>query len=384
MIDQFIQDLQSSDPAVRRSAIIALANAKNAAALPSLNHVYHNDPDPKLRELALKAGRYIHQQNSPSVAQAAETPVEVSPDDVVVSARDIERASSYLDAAIGHHTRGDRARAVENLGKALAINPKLQKEHVVANLIVTLTNRPTREGAAILADPERRAAYIDSLGGKTKLLAQTHGKGAESATWTNVMIDLGLYWLISVLAMIAILVFSLKLIQDLFNSLPTTTTGGGMPTSTDFDLIETTSIAVLIPAAMINGIYGVVAILIQGAAIHFAATTFLGGNGALVYLYRRVVPFQTVVTLASAVGFVGLSLISEDFDAILALVSGVSAVGGIVIAVLLAQIVGQVYNFGAGNGCAAIVGGSILLMLLFGCGYCLLFSALGNIANAAM
>src|SRR5258708_5931480 len=59
MFDQYIQQLASQDAAQRRQAIIALGNAGNPQALPALANIYRTDPDPVLRELALKAGRYI-------------------------------------------------------------------------------------------------------------------------------------------------------------------------------------------------------------------------------------------------------------------------------------------------------------------------------------
>ncbi len=62
MIDQLIQQLQDSDPAVRRRAIIALGRSKDGAALPPLAAIVRADPDPELRDLARKAGQYIRRQ----------------------------------------------------------------------------------------------------------------------------------------------------------------------------------------------------------------------------------------------------------------------------------------------------------------------------------
>src|SRR5258708_334770 len=59
MFDQYLQQLVSQDAAQRRQAIIALGNSGDAQALAALANVYKTDPDPALRELALKAGRYI-------------------------------------------------------------------------------------------------------------------------------------------------------------------------------------------------------------------------------------------------------------------------------------------------------------------------------------
>ncbi len=51
--------LKSSDPTVRRQAIVKLGKSLDERALPLLAGVYRSDPDPELRELALKAGKHI-------------------------------------------------------------------------------------------------------------------------------------------------------------------------------------------------------------------------------------------------------------------------------------------------------------------------------------
>jgi hypothetical protein len=62
MIDELIRQLQNPDPDVRKRAIMALGKAKDPTALKALAVVVRGDPDPSLRELALKAGQYIRQQ----------------------------------------------------------------------------------------------------------------------------------------------------------------------------------------------------------------------------------------------------------------------------------------------------------------------------------
>ena len=70
MIDQWIQQLKSPDPEQRRQAIVALANTRDPAALAPLAAIYRGDPEPALREMALKAGRYIRQESQKSEALA--------------------------------------------------------------------------------------------------------------------------------------------------------------------------------------------------------------------------------------------------------------------------------------------------------------------------
>jgi hypothetical protein len=390
MLDDPIQQLDSTDPAQRRRAIIALANSGDPAALKPLAAVYRTDPDPAIRELALKAGRYIKQVTGDKAANQPPDAVTVQatgaaaidlgtapqavPREQIVSARDAELAKNYLDSATTHHLEGDKARAIENLGKALSLNPDLRKESFTANLIMTLTGRSVQEAMPILVHPDRRAELIASLGGKRKLRKQqTHGQDAEEATWDNVMMDLGIYWLVVTLCLIAIFVFVLKAIQDMIDSMPTTTT-------TDLSALYNASVIGLIMVAVIYGIASVLSLLLQGAAIHAAATYILAGDGTLVYLYRRLVPFMTVVALGYAGVFVFLGLFSSAKE-VLCLVPMIVMVGTVAMFYYMSKLVGEVYNFGAGSGCGAIlIGGVLLAVLSYVANYALL-SLLGGLLN---
>jgi len=70
--------LQSSDPAQRREAIVTLGKTRDSRALPVLAKIYRSDPDPELRELALKAGQLI-QENAAPAAPPAPAPAEHVP-----------------------------------------------------------------------------------------------------------------------------------------------------------------------------------------------------------------------------------------------------------------------------------------------------------------
>src|SRR3954466_14332009 len=72
MIDELIRQLQNPDPDIRKRAIMALGKAKDPTALKALAQVVRGDPDPTLRELALKAGQYIRQQAKKSTRGPAD------------------------------------------------------------------------------------------------------------------------------------------------------------------------------------------------------------------------------------------------------------------------------------------------------------------------
>jgi hypothetical protein len=379
MIDQLLHQLQSPDANTRRKAIMALANTKDTAALVPLAHIYRNDPLPELRDLALKAGRYIreHAGTAPGAAGTAA-------DKERITDRDIDLAKGYLDAAVSFHTQGDRARAIENLGKALSLNPPLIKQTFVANLTLSLTGRSVDEAAAILTHPDRRADLIQKLGGKRKLKPQvTDSDDPYSTSWMSVLADLGIYWLVTSLATIAIFIFSIEMIQDVFDQYATTTTTAPGATSPEevFDDIAAASFIAMIPMAFGNGVYSMLGVIIQGAGIHVAATYFLAGSGPLAYLYRRLVPFQTVITLGYAATFVVLS-VTGSVEVFATLLPFLSIVASVAVIYYMSSLVGKVYNFGAGTGCLAIILGSVLVIAFFCCGGYMIFGSLWGVLNA--
>jgi hypothetical protein len=380
MVDEWVQQLQNPDPHQRRQAIIALANARNPAALKPLAAIYHGDPDPELRDLALKAGRYIRQQETGQATGAPEAPPARAepaqkPD---VSKRDAELAQFYLDAATNYQTLGDRGRAVEHLGKALSMNPACAQDTFVDNLIQITTGLPVDEAMPLLIHPDRREELIRHLGGRRALKKrQKHGEGIESATWDNVALDFLVYALVIALCMAAILVLVLGQIQDMLDSMTITT-----PSSThvDLDPIMTASAIGLIVMVVFYGITSTISLAIQGGAIHAAATLIMGGDGTLVYLYRRIVPFQTWAVFGMTAGFLILMLFGSTTD-IWFMTPLLMAVVSVGVAYYTAELVSQVYNFGWFSGCVAIFIAGLLLAAISCGANVLLFSIMRGLSG---
>ncbi len=61
MLKSYLDQLNSSDAAQRRAAIIALGKLGDPVALPHLAQRYKIEPDPQLRDLIAKAGKHIQQ-----------------------------------------------------------------------------------------------------------------------------------------------------------------------------------------------------------------------------------------------------------------------------------------------------------------------------------
>ncbi len=386
MIDDHLQQLNSPDPAVRRAAIIALGQSKDPAALPALAAVYRTDQDPALREMALNAGRFIHQHSGGSGAASAtytapsRQPQEplyvepVPPEPKEVSAREKERARGYVNTATAQHTSGKPLRAIDSLGKALSIDPQLAKEPFVSNLLITLTGLPTKDAIPILTNERQRGAFIASLQGKAKSKRQEQLPG-DGDTWPNVLIDLALYGLVSTLATLISLVFAMPLVEKLLEDMLATNAPGSTLTLTDIETFTDASLAVLLPTAVGSAVYAVIGIMIMGVAIHFAATTFLGGDGTLVGLYHRLVPFSTGITILSALAFVVIAALG-DLESLLTY-SFLMFPASLIIYYFMSSVIGKVYRFSAFTGCLSIILGTIALVTFFGCGSYLFGNVLG-------
>jgi len=379
-----IEQLHSPDPALRRAAIIALANAKDAAALPALAALYRSDPDPELRELARRAGRYIQQYagaapsapppppapppsysviapaaapaSTGSLLELASAAPPAPADAPPVSARDQEIAQRMLDIATAHHINGDKGRAIEHLGKAVSLNPLLRREPFVANLTQALTGMDVAEALPILTHPDRRNALIASTGGlKPRRQGQPPRTGVESATWDNVSIDLALYWLVATLGLVAIFVFAIDALEKLYNDMPATTAQ-----QMDFEALFAASMTGLILVSVFYGIIAAISLVIQSGAIHVAARYLLGGDGTFVYLLRRYVPFQTMVMLGMAAAFVAVLLLGSQAE-IWYLAPLLMMGASIGVWYYTIRLVADVYAFGWWSGCGAILLGSLLL-----------------------
>lgn len=356
------EQLHSADPDQRRQAIIALANSRDLAALKPLAEVFQHDPDPALRELALKAGRYLRRYAAPAAA----------PEEAQVSERDRQLAQNLLDAATTYHLNGDKGRAIDALGKALSLNPALRKESFVANLIMSLTETSVDEALPLLTHPDRRHALVERVGGKRRVVnRQAYGPGAESATWDNVLTDFVLYALVMALSVVTILLFALDTLRDLIESAPTNSLTPG-----ELDALFNASVVGLALFGGFYGIYSALMLALQGGAIHLIATFFFGGDSPLVYLYRRLVPFQTYFMLALALIFVALALTGSavEFWLTIPLILMAVSVGA---GYWIARLVGEVYHFGTGLGCLSLILGGVLIAIVAALGNAVLVSLFG-------
>jgi hypothetical protein len=87
MDQQLLTQLQSTDPAERREAILALARSGDSRALKILKHVYENDSNLALRELAKKAAQHLWRQINEQKRSAS--PQQQTQKDIISTTRKV-------------------------------------------------------------------------------------------------------------------------------------------------------------------------------------------------------------------------------------------------------------------------------------------------------
>ena len=412
MFENLMRQLQSPEPAERRQAISGLANLRDPRALTELANVYKNDPDPAIRELALKAGRYIKKYADPA-ASAGEgnssgstsasqsggyssasgfatggdssagttAPPRPRPAEPEVTPRDAELAKGHLDAATGHYTNGSRARAVESLGKALALNPALRKDSFAANLITTLTGKSVDEGMRLLVNPDARENLIRDIGGR-KPLRKAPIDVDEDVNWTVVGLDVAIYAVILAVVTLAIALVAIQPLIDLFEESLTLSDPSSAATiqADDLRIIRDASLIALIPSAIFYALYGAVGIILQAVGIHFIAITLFGGRATLVYFLHRFVTFQTIVIFIFGI-LTTITLLTGSTEMIMMMFALMGIANALGVTYYLINLVSSTYGFGWFSGCISIFLGGIFIGVVSYFGLMIFFTLLSGMVE---
>jgi dienelactone hydrolase len=199
MQKSWTNDIKSSDPNIRKRAIIAMANSQDADALNILKSIYQTEQNPQLRELARKAGSHLwkslnnsngqqsvaspSQQTQNSTQKSSKLNTNSSPtsekpsdslqslrDDFIqktsphpkpktqtaaasnsvpvvvpsssVSENDIATSNTHINRATAMLVRGDKAEAIHSLQQACKINPQLINNDIAQSLAAEITGQP--------------------------------------------------------------------------------------------------------------------------------------------------------------------------------------------------------------------------------------------------
>jgi tetratricopeptide (TPR) repeat protein len=390
MQNRYLDQLKSTNPDERREAIIALGKQKDAAALKPLAEIYQNDPDPALRELAFKAGRYIRSMTAemPAAPVARATAPEmprVDPDelritsdqpDVPVKASNVEKARGYFNLALDYQVRNQNDKAIDAMGKAIEANPNLRNDSMFVNLAMELTNLGSGAAVRLLSDPIARKEFVRNRDTAYMPEGKAKRKPVEEATWNAALVDVGIYAVANgALVFFALLVGFQAIMQ--FFAASMAASGAAFP-------IDSTSITVptALIIALLYAVLAVIGLLIYYGAIHLAATTVMGGDGTMPGLIRKVTVYYTILSVAlTLLSFIPIIFLNDRN--LYNLFQGISSIASIIGLVFLGKLVGDAYQFGTGKGCASIFVGSIGIAIVFACcGFALISALSQTVANA--
>jgi len=376
-----LEQLRSSDPEVRRKAIIALGRQKNPAALDPLAEVYRNDPDPGLRELAQKAGRYIRSNiaeagSEPPSASSLKTALEASvqPAERRISAAAIERSKGYFDRALDLQVRGQDAKAIELLGKALEANPELRKDTMLINMAMELTGQGSSAALATLEDPDSRQDLMMRMSGIDPAIQSRRASrlNEEEVTWSSALIDLSIYGLVNGAIVFVVSLVATQVLFGMMSTAVATSPSGSTPEAMALlSRLNTQQITLPLAAlyGLLSAVSAVVGLLIIDGAIHIVATTVLGGEGTFPGLIRKTTLYYTVVLAVSIVLNVVMTAVALNAVNTNTL-SGwtwLPSLVSLAMAFWAAKLTGEAYHFGTAKGCVSMILGYIVLIALAFC-----------------
>ncbi|NPV68792.1 MAG: hypothetical protein HPY64_16790 [Anaerolineae bacterium] len=397
-MSQSIRDrLNSSDPAVRREAIIALGRSKNPRALPLLRQVYDSDPDPALRDLALRAARHIRQSARPAAEQpSAPAPVErrsladeryaryedpsasapayilpvfdeasqayttdgyqiVEPklaEEVTVAPGDRTRARALVKRANELNEEGTLRESLNILIAALELDPALIYDPAAQKLAEALIGQEGRQAAEILADPRRREMYVGHV--PEKRIERVKRTGGVS--WGEVWLDVGIYFVLLALASVLLLSATPTFLQTLAARL-------NQPLPPEVSaLLNPALVSENLPAVLLgslgSALWSVISLLIMLWLAQLVAVG-LGGHGTLTQTYHAVIPVQTALLVISS-AVMALLMFTGAWEAL--------GIGGLILGLVAiiwpVRALARVHGFGALSGCLALFLGGIAAAIL--------------------
>lgn len=369
---RILKQIKHSDPQQRRKAIIALADSRDMAAIKPLEEIAQGDPEPKLRDLALKAQKHLKEQMEKMAAFAANP--ESYRAEMKVSDRDVAMAKSYMEEAMSTFLAKDNAKATKALIKALKVNPTLKTDSYFLSLVSSITGKSDAEGLNVLMDGQARSEFINNAEqGKLQKRKNDHRAKADEIGWSAVGFDLSVFALvIAVITFLAPFVF----VQLINNAI--TYQGALTPEKYEEEFVKipselsTTTASVeavgavgLLVVAVVAGVGSAISMLLFGVLIHLIATRLFGGNGTLPFMLSQLIPFYSLTTPAFFIWWcVIMVMISIGAGLIGMLCAPIMGLASFVVYFKAAGRIGSAYDFGSLKGCLSMTAASLVLSLL--------------------
>ena len=381
MKDEILNLLDSTDPRDRKRAIAWMVNNPDEQSLRYLSVLYKSDPDPEIRELAVKAGRRIKRdQESGKWAGHEESKEKPKTSGRTVSAMDRDRSIALAEQAMDESVKEEHAKALTLIRKAFQINPDLANDGYYVSMAAEITNLPP--DAAV----DELLYGVDGRGEKRK----NDEKG--EITWGAAMTELAIYGIV----MSGIAAVSL-LLQNRFGQEWITTLRDFMSSSQGIDTTQLAEfdtimlafaqpdLATLIFGSITSGFFQVLGLMFMYLFVHLAAK-IVGGTGSYRGLIYHATGLFTIFTAASTVilGVWAYSLINQFVNNLMMVTNeeelsvitangfnslttmGVfSIVVSLIFTFIFASRIGRNYDFGMMRGCVAIFLSYVFMFAIF-------------------
>lgn len=317
MSSSYVDQLKSSDAARRREAIIALGKSNSADALAPLAEVYRNDPDESLRELALKAGRYLRQQTADAAPVAVASArnggaerLEREPseyDDIaeakrpplvlpkkVIKAGDISLSRSLTNEALTHNANNDNAKALKALRNAIKVNPEIIDDQFFLGVAGSVTDRDGKSAIAMLLD---EGEYTSKVKESKQALKQSkidkHMATARESKWSGVAIEAVIFFLLNAIALVVLTLVIAEAGKAQVAMTPEEyetareSLGSLQNIVVSFEALTTLSLPSLIGVGVIIAVGALISMVIFGLLLHLIAKLF-NGKGTMPFLYDKL------------------------------------------------------------------------------------------------
>ncbi len=407
---QYTRQLKDHDPEKRKSAVKAAARATDKDVLRQLAVMVEDDPDPEVRELALRAGGFIRKQlgMTPEPEQEVDPKKKGRPDRIPVSDDNAARALAILNTAVTFNISGQNAKAMKELRKALDLDPNLRHDGYFINLAEVATGRQGEGAAAIalLAD-KKEQENIASVEKRQRTQHQVDEHLAEvgKVTLPNALLDMGMLFAVVTVAAMVVMFLYVQSAGNLLSRLDqniidiqdaqaagrvrqnpdgTVTYLSDQVDSTNNPIpikeliipdeffasatqLRSTEMALIVVAALATGALTTLTAALMAVLAHVVAA-ILQGKGKLPFMLHRTAGILTNRTL-----IIGGLLMAGSFlifdggssGAITAVLALVALVGALT-AFALVTTCGKAYNFGAAKGLIAMLPGLVLAGAVIG------------------
>lgn len=370
---KLLSQLKDKDPKVRRKAIVALADCRDAAALTVLADTARSDPDDKLRTLADRAQKHLSSQLTPDepIAQAAHSTPAAK---LRVTDKDVARGKAAMEEALSYYIAKDNAKATKSLMKAVMANPRLKEDSYFLSMAGNILSVPQDEALQVLFDSGKVSDYIStSKKAQVQKKRNDHYSKTDELPWSAVWFDLGIF-----AAVTAVITFLLPLVfvqmigrtieyqlslspEDLAEESLLITEEW----SDFYSAVNTVGLPIFMVVALATAASTAVSMLIQGGAIHLIATKVLHGTGTMRYMLCQILPYYSMTSLVMFVWLcIAMGIIALGAGIIGLVCLAPMALASLVIVLKVAGKIGAAYDFGSAKGCLTFVGSSILLGLI--------------------